>query len=42
MNLNDAIKQRITNICKERNITLNKLATLSRYNTVYTCKYNVW
>ena len=29
MDLNSAIKQRIKNICKEKNITLNKLATLS-------------
>lgn len=29
MDLNDAIKLRIKNICKEKKITLNKLATLS-------------
>lgn len=29
MDLNSAIKQRIKNICKEKNITLNKLCTLS-------------
>lgn len=42
MNLNDAIKQRITNICKEKNITLNKLATLSRNNSIDTRKYYGW
>lgn len=29
MTLNTAILNRINNLCKERNITLNKLATLS-------------
>lgn len=29
MTLNTAILNRISNLCKERNITLNKLATLS-------------
>ncbi len=29
MTLNTAILLRITNLCKERNITLNKLSTLS-------------
>ena len=29
MTLSEAIKTRILNLCKERNITVNKLATLS-------------
>lgn len=29
MDLQEAVKERILKICKERNITINKLATLS-------------
>ena len=29
MNISDAISKRIKNICKERNISINKLATMS-------------
>ncbi len=41
MQLSEAIQQRIINLCKEKNITLNKLATNSGlpYSTVFSIFY---
>ncbi|MBR2290181.1 MAG: helix-turn-helix transcriptional regulator [Clostridia bacterium] len=41
MQLSDAVQERIINLCKERNITLNKLATNSGlpYSTVFSMFY---
>ena len=38
MQLSEAVQKRIINLCKERNITLNKLATNSglSYSTVFS------
>ncbi len=41
MQLSEAVQKRIINLCKERNITLNKLATNSglSYSTVFSIFY---
>ena len=41
MQLSDAVQKRIINLCKEKNITLNKLATNSGlpYSTVFSIFY---
>ena len=41
MQLSEAVQKRIINLCKEQNITLNKLATKSvlSYSTVFSIFY---
>ena len=41
MQLSEAVQQRIINLCKEQNITLNKLSTNSglSYSTVFSIFY---
>ena len=41
MQLSEAVQKRIINLCKEQNITLNKLATNSvlSYSTVFSIFY---